>query len=210
MPSQRVFEVAKELGLNRQELVTKINELSLGFTANNYMTKLSPEEVSELKAALGNSKTVETKVAETPKKAAESKPEASEEAEPQGFVTRTRVRRKGEDAEDDLDANADAQSGDAVAPTVRRRRKKVVVGEVPEGEAAAEISTRPVAQDAAEVSQEDEAPAQPEATPVAADVAPVSAPQEVASEEGEAAAEPVEHADLQAGGEDVSVPDAPQ
>jgi|GEM_PF-2414079 len=206
MPSQRVFEVAKELGLNRQELVTKINELSLGFTANNYMTKLSPEEVSELKAALGNSKKVETKVAETPKKAAQSKPEASEEAEPQGFVTRTRVRRKGEGAEGDSDTAVEAGSGDAVAPTVRRRRKKVVVGEGPEGEAVAEISTRAVAQDA-QATQDDEAPSQPETTPVSEEAASTSAPEEVAREEVDAASEPVDSTDVQAGGEDASVQD---
>ena len=55
MPSQRVYELAEELGFNRQELVTKINSLALGFQVNNYMTKLSPEEVSELKDALEGS-----------------------------------------------------------------------------------------------------------------------------------------------------------
>src|SRR5690554_5912323 len=186
MPSQRVYEVAKELGLDRQVLVTKINELSLGFTANNYMTKLSPEEISELKAALGNSDKGEAKVAKKPKKAAESKPAASEESEQPGIVTRTRVRRKSDEAEGDADTKADEASGDVIAPTVRRRRKKVVVGEVAEGEASAEISTKPVARDAE--AQEEVVEAEVEEAPVADEVE--STP--VVEETVEAAAEPAE------------------
>lgn len=52
LEGQRVHELAEELGFNRQELVNTINELGLGFTVNNFMSRLSKAEVKELKTTL--------------------------------------------------------------------------------------------------------------------------------------------------------------
>lgn len=199
MPSQRVYEVAKELGLKRQELVTKINDLSLGFTANNYMTKLSPEEISELKTALGNSKKDEAKVAEKPKKKAAAKPAESEKSEPSGVVTRTRASRNGGDSEDEADEKTDGVSGDAIAPTVRRRRKKVVVGDTPVGEENGGVSTKSVGDAAEPEADVVEETAQPEAPQADDESEPAPVPDEVAStEEADAPDEPAEETPVEA------------
>ncbi|WP_168210676.1 protein kinase domain-containing protein [Persicimonas caeni] len=50
----RVYELAEELGLNRQKLVQLINELPVGFTVNNYMTKLTGGEVQTIRNELAS------------------------------------------------------------------------------------------------------------------------------------------------------------
>ncbi|MFB6264536.1 MAG: translation initiation factor IF-2 [Bradymonadaceae bacterium] len=49
---QRVRELADELGYDKHKLVDRINELELGFSVDNFMSRLDDDEVEELKSAL--------------------------------------------------------------------------------------------------------------------------------------------------------------
>ncbi len=177
MPSQRVYELAEELGFNRQELVTKINDLSLGFSVNNYMTKLSPEEVSELKEALETTDGAAGEVVEEPTNGEQVEAAAEDGGGTAAPVIRRR-RAKVPTAEE-----ADEESGEVVAPTVRRRRRKVVAGEAPEeGEAA----TDEAEEAAVEAEPEPEAPVAEEAAePEVEEAAEEEAEEEVVEPEAE-------------------------
>lgn len=110
MPKQRVYELAKELGLNKQELVSTINSLELGFSVGNFMTVLSPEEVKAVKRA------VDTNGEDRSAKAPEQKlpaPDVKAEGEAQPTMIRRR-RKKVEEPEEELDV---------LSPTLMRRRK---------------------------------------------------------------------------------------
>ncbi len=52
LQGQRVKELADELGYDKQTLVTRINELDLGFSVDNFMSRLGESEVEALKEAL--------------------------------------------------------------------------------------------------------------------------------------------------------------
>ncbi|QDG54261.1 translation initiation factor IF-2 [Persicimonas caeni] len=188
MPSQRVYELAEELGFNRQELVTKINSLALGFQVNNYMTKLSPEEVSELKDALDEGGEGVEK-AQKPASDGEQVEAAADDGGVAAPVVRRRRKKSAGEAEE-----AD-ESGEAVAPTVRRRRRKVVAGaaeEAAEAEEAEEAAEVEEAEEAAEVEEVEEAEeaAEVEEAEEAAEVEEVEEAEEAAEvEEAEEAAE---------------------
>ena len=49
---QRVKELADELGYDKQKLVTEINDLDLGFTVDNFMSRLDEKEIEALREAL--------------------------------------------------------------------------------------------------------------------------------------------------------------
>ena len=100
MANRRVQEVAKELEVDRQELVSKINELELGFSVNNYMSRLSPDEVERVKDAL------EDEVPEND--GVDGGAEAVNDIGP------TVIRRGGEDEEEEAaEAEAEAKGDEA-------------------------------------------------------------------------------------------------
>lgn len=55
MKQYRIYELAQELNINKQELVSTINALDLGFQVNNYMTVLNHPEIEAIRKALGYS-----------------------------------------------------------------------------------------------------------------------------------------------------------
>lgn len=126
---QRVHELADELGFNKQELVTRINDLDLGFTVSNFMTRLNENEVRELKEALESQAEQSTE------------PEPEPEADPDDDgIGPTVIRRNKEPEEAEEVDGAEADGGDAaeVAGVVRRRNEEEQEEEV-EAEAGPEI-----------------------------------------------------------------------
>lgn len=123
MAQRRVYELAEELGLNRQELVTTINKLGLGFSVNNYMTVLSSTEAESIKRALkGEKKPVAGKKPAAPRKSkgsAEASESKSETVEPPVVAAPVRRRRKADEPEVAKDESVDELK--AVKPMIRRR-----------------------------------------------------------------------------------------
>src|SRR5690606_36802871 len=124
MAQRRVYELAEELGLNRQELVTTINKLGLGFSVNNYMTVLSSTEAESIKRALkGETKAVAGKKPAAPRKskaaAAKVSESKTETEEPPVVAAPVRRRRKAEEPEVAKDEPGDELK--AVKPVIRRR-----------------------------------------------------------------------------------------
>ncbi len=180
MAQLRVYELAKELGLHKHELVTKINGLGLGITVNNPMTYLSPREVDEIRTAL---------------KKGDKKPAAKAEA------PKVRKRKSSKKAKkSDGEAKADGEDVAPVAPIRRRRRKITVAEDGTETEEVTEIGPPAEEEEAAEAA---EAPEAEEVAPEeeAAEEAEEAAPEEeeVAEEtEAEAAPEEAEEAEEEA------------
>src|SRR5690606_31668430 len=114
MAQRRVYELAEELGLNRQELVTTINKLGLGFSVNNYMTVLSSTEADSIKRALkGESKPAAGKKPAAPrnskaKAAAKTSESKSETVEPPVVAAPVRRRRKTDEPEVEKDESGEA------------------------------------------------------------------------------------------------------
>ena len=144
MAQLRVYELAKELGLHKHELVTKINGLGLGIQVNNPMTYLSPKEVDEIRSALSNG---------------EGKPRAKAD------VPKVR-KRKPTKAEDALKKAEMPDDATPVAP-IRRRRKITVTEEGDEEETVSEI-VAPRSEDVAAARAEAAATATAEAVEAAA------------------------------------------
>ncbi len=124
MAQRRVYELAEELGFNRQELVTTINKLGLGFSVNNYMTVLSSTEAESIKRALkGETKAVAGKKPAAPRKskaaAAKVSESKTETEEPPVVAAPVRRRRKAEEPEVAKDESGDELK--AVKPVIRRR-----------------------------------------------------------------------------------------
>ncbi len=124
MAQRRVYELAEELGLNRQELVTTINKLGLGFSVNNYMTVLSSTEAESIKRALkGDKKPVADKKPAAPRKskssakASESKSETVEAP----VVAAAPVRRRRKADEPEVAKDEAGEELKAVKPMIRRR-----------------------------------------------------------------------------------------
>ena len=167
MAQLRVYELAKELGLHKQELVTKINGLGLGIQVNNPMTYLSPGEVDEIRSALKNGEKASAAKAEAPK------------------VRKRKAPKKAPEATEPKKAKA-ADDATPVAP-IRRRRKITVTEGGDEKETVSEV-VAPLAADAdapaapAEVVAEppQPEPEQPEPQEVAAQPEPA---EEVADEQ---------------------------
>jgi translation initiation factor IF-2 len=68
MAKQRVFEIAKRLNFDKRELVTKINDMGLGFTVSDYMSWLTEDEVSRFESAVAAERdktTVQTRLTDT-------------------------------------------------------------------------------------------------------------------------------------------------
>jgi translation initiation factor IF-2 len=200
---QRVHELADELGLNRQELVDTINDLDLGFTVNNFMSRLSEAEIKELKQALESAE----KAAAEPDAA-----EADAAAEDEEGIGPTVIRRKTESAEDDeQEAEAAGETSDedaaAAAPegaAVRKRseddegtdedvseEEPAEVADVEEEEPADEAEPEEVSEEKADeepaAQPEDEEPVEAEAGEDAE-----QEDQEPAAEEGDEPEEPTE------------------
>ncbi|RAL25345.1 translation initiation factor IF-2 [Lujinxingia litoralis] len=208
MPKQRrVYELADELGINKQELVSKINELDLGFSVNNYMTVLNPREIDSLKAALGGEgqaaapkkKSTKSTKKKGAKKAEEpKKEEEAAEAAPSPVVRRRRKVQPVAEEEEAGEESAETEV-EVVRPTVRRRRKvepAAEAEEAAEAEVAAEAPTEePVVEEPeAEAVEAEVAAEEPAAEEVVAEEAPVEAPvaEEPAAEEVVAEEAPVE------------------
>ncbi len=169
MAQLRVYELAKELGLHKHELVTKINGLGLGITVNNPMTYLSPREVDEIRSAFNKGEKKPAAKAETPK-----------------------VRkRKSAAKSDDTPKKAAADDATPVAP-IRRRRKVTVDEEGDEHETVSRVVAPLAGEEPRVVAKPVVAPpkvVEPEPQPEA--VAPVEAPAvaEVVAEPAEPAVE---------------------
>ncbi|MBA2661384.1 MAG: translation initiation factor IF-2 [Bradymonadaceae bacterium] len=173
MAQRRVYELAEELGFNRQELVTKINSLGLGFSVGNYMTALSPIEVDTLKRALKGDKKGQdgaTKAAPARKRKVEPKAEEAAAAAPPAVATPVRRRKKAD--EPDVSASDAEERVALVKPMVRRRKADEL-----EDEAVAEPALAPV-----EVKVEAKVVQAPEAKPVAEPPAVVAVKPEVVTE----------------------------
>jgi len=169
---QRVQELADELGFNKQELVSRINDLDLGFTVDNFMSRLNENEVRELKDALEESEADESDEEETEVEAA-----ADEGIGP------TVIRRDDESEEGDEDEEAEAAAG--VGGVVRRRKE--------EGDEADEEETDAVAEAQEADEQERKLDEKPAAEQEAEELDEVDAedeseeaePEELEAEEGE-------------------------
>lgn len=176
MPKQRVYELAKELGLNKQELVTKINTLELGFSVGNFMTVLSPEEVKAVKKAVSSNGEVKAKP--EAKKAEKVVPKAEEVAKP------TMIRRRRKKVEEPEEEKEDLLG---LAPSLMTRRKAVVEEEEPEEAPAAVEAEEPLVGDEPEEEVSEESPpeeaAAVEEAPPAQEETPVEAVEEEAPEE---------------------------
>jgi translation initiation factor IF-2 len=201
MPSQRVYELAEELGFNRQELVTRINDLALGFSVNNYMTKLSPEEVSELKEALDGAGEADEQEKAPVAEVEEVQTTPDDGAGVAAPVVRRRRKKSSAEPEE-----ADEGDQQVVAP-VRRRRKvepeePEVAAEAEEAEqeeAAAEVEESEQVEAAADVEEAQAEEAQAEEAPAEeAEAEEAQAEQAEAEEAEEAPAEEAEAEEAQA------------
>ncbi len=171
---KRVYELAKELEINKHELVSTINDLDLGFTVGNPMTKLSAGEEEALKKAM---KSKGKKAAKKPAKKKEEPPKAAAAAETADVgpgVVRRRRRVKvtaEEEPEEELGGFG----------PVRRRRPAAEAEEAEETVEELPLTEEP----AADEPVEEEAPAEEE-------VAEEVAEEAEAEEEEVAEEEPVE------------------
>ncbi len=111
MPKRRVHELAKELGFNKQELVSKINSLELDISVDNYMSVLSPSDVSAVKEA----------VDADGEQTADSAENGQAADGDDGGVGPQMLRRRPR-SESDSDDGSDEETDD-VGPGLRRRRK---------------------------------------------------------------------------------------
>jgi translation initiation factor IF-2 len=120
---RRVYELANDLGMDKQELVTKINELKLGIIGINVMTRLSSEEVDRVKKALkkdgakkeaGEVKAPKARAASPSKKeAASAAPAKRDASEAKGPKTRTKA----------AEPEVVAEEAVAAPPTIIRRSR---------------------------------------------------------------------------------------
>jgi len=138
LEGQRVSELADELGYNKQELVTTINSLELGITVDNFMSRLSDDEVSKLKDALEN-------LDETP-----DEEDGAEEAAASQDIGPT-IRRGGDD--DDAEAEADDAGADAEMPGGVGVRKR---DDDEESTDEQERADAPVAEESEEIEETEE------------------------------------------------------
>lgn len=165
MPKQqRVHELAKELGVRKQELVSKINSLNLGFSVANYMSYLNQAEITALKKAM-DSEAGEATSAPAQESA------SNETAEADVGAPLMRRRRRVPPAVDGEEGTAEV---DVAAPGMIRRRRRVT----PADEVEEEITPVVEAVEEPEVAQEAEAeePAEPVEEVVEAEAAEEEAP----------------------------------
>jgi translation initiation factor IF-2 len=211
---QRVHELADELGYNKQELVTRINDLDLGFTVNNFMTRLNENEVKQLKEALDQPEQAEV----------EEAVEADSDDDGIGPTVIRRNKSEPEEAETDDEGPATGEAVDQteaetdaadVGGVVRRRSEdedeeeaeatEQVEAEADEPEAAAESDAEEELEEEApeaetvEAEQEDEAAQQAEPAEVEAEAeqAEAETEDEEEPEVAEATEESEETADQQ-------------
>lgn len=183
MAQRRVYELAEELGFNRQELVTTINKLGLGFSVGNYMAVLSSTEAESIKRALkGEKQAPAGKKAATPRK--KSAPKASESAADKADapVAAAPVRRRKKVEEPEVAKDEAGEDLKAVKPVIRRRPQ--VEEEEP---AAVEVAAQ--AEPAVEVAETPEE-VQEEPAVVAEEPVKVEESSEPVEEVREEAAEP--------------------
>ena len=154
MPKQRVYELAKELGYNKQELVSKINSLELDISVGNYMSVLSPSEVSAVKEAVDTPNGGATKGDGK----ADGVDETDGKADGGDDVGPTMLRRRpgGDDADESDEDGADSEEKQ-VGPGLRRRRKVEPAAEA-ESEEEAGVSAQAVEPDVEEAEEPDEEP----------------------------------------------------
>ncbi len=176
---QRVHELADELGYNKQELVTRINDLDLGFTVNNFMTRLNENEVEQLKEALDQPE--ETEV--------EEPVEADSDDDGIGPTVIRRDKSEPEEAEADEEGPSTGEAVDQAEPegdaaevggVVRRRsddeqneqEPEQAETEAAEPETAADAEAEQdlgETQDEAEVAESDQPESDEQAEPVEAE-----------------------------------------
>lgn len=153
MPNRRVYELAKDLGYDRQELVTKINDLGLSFSVANFMTKLTDDEISELQGALETAEAVEETAADGP-----------EEAEAAAVTAAPVVRRrKGKASQQDESSDGEEAAG---IDGVRVRRRKVSRSTLQE-DIEAQVASAPAAEIESAAAEEAEVVEEPESVDVA-------------------------------------------
>lgn len=164
---KRVYELAKELGYDKQMLVTKINALDIGIKGCNPFTALSDDEVAKVKSALKTSKAQAT--AEV---VAEDKDVAATAGEQEtGLPVRRRSSKKksSSEQEDDNEQSASAAEASVGPRIIRRTRKTVSVADDNQPEVSVEVTEQPAPKQEeapAAVSQDVEATSsKPEAAP---------------------------------------------
>jgi len=151
MTKTRVYEVARDLGLNNRDLMGRL--ASLGIQVRNHMSVLDTAEVERAKRAIEKDKqqnVVEERIRPT--------------------VVRRRVKRGAVPAEVPVEAKAEATEADASEqPAAAPRRRKAATEAKPEAATAADEPSSPPA--APEAAPEAAAP-EPEPTQPAAAAAP--------------------------------------
>ncbi|WP_230467200.1 translation initiation factor IF-2 [Lujinxingia vulgaris] len=173
--------------------MSKINELDLGFSVNNYMTVLNPPEIDSIKAALGGKKAEapRKKATKSSKKKSSKKAEepAEEKVEAAPAAPVVRRRRKAATEEEESTEESTETEVEVVRPTVRRRRKVETADEVEESAEEPEVEA-----EAPEEVEAEEAPATEEPAAEEASVEEVAAEEAPAAEAEESAdvAEPAE------------------
>lgn len=137
---KRVYELAKELGYDKQMLVTKINALDIGIKGCNPFTALSDDEVAKVKSALKTSKAQAT--AEV---VAEDKDVAATAGEQEtALPVRRRSSKKKSSAEEDDNEQSSSAAEASVGPRIiRRTRKTVSVADDNQPEVAVEVMEQP-------------------------------------------------------------------
>ncbi len=149
MPKQRVYELAKDLGCDKQELVSKINSLDIDITVGNYMSVLSPAEVKKVKKAVDLGGGADK---EAPKKAKKVSKPRSRPSSDDG-VGPTMLRRRKPKAKEEGEDEDEAAAG---GPRLRRRKVKRP------GDEVSEEPTPVTTEDEEATPQEEPEPEQPD------------------------------------------------
>jgi len=148
---QRVQDLADELGYNKQELVSTINDLDLGFTVDNFMSRLNENEVRELKEALDQDAEAE----------GEEEDGAMDAAADEGIGPTVIRRNKSADDEEPADEQeeTDAAAAAGVGGVVRRREDEAEEAYEPEQaeDEEEELETEPEVEEAEEPVPSEEA-----------------------------------------------------
>ncbi|MEM1349507.1 MAG: hypothetical protein AAGI01_13170, partial [Myxococcota bacterium] len=126
MAEKRVIELARELEFNKQELVNKINELDLGITVNNVMTRLTSDEVDKVKRALKSSASKAKPKKKSKPKAAKAVADAAD-SDGVTVLKRRSSSSKAKRAKEEDGAEAAATQSDALGPVIRRPKKRRTV-----------------------------------------------------------------------------------
>lgn len=208
---RRVYELARDLGLNKQELVTRINEMGLGIPNVNQMSWLSESDVAKIRKAVAGGAEEEPEVAAPSKKKSSKKkaepvevaaaPDAEDEPSP---VVPVRRRKKVEETEaDDIFApmarRVVTEEPKAEEPKVEEPKveepvvaeaPETAVEEAPEPKAEEPTVEEPVVSETPEEPKVEEAPKVEDAAPAAPSEPKVEKTPEVAAPRARRAEKP--------------------